>query len=188
MVQCNFWELNFTTVLRVQLRMIVMLLVVKFHESIKQEAKFTWNMQRALNMCFHVAVIFFVVYRAGEDEELEVCNFSREWDFSANHSLNDHHRYWSHMLSDCWSYVNISHLSSLNHHLIFIIFFNLFLRDRVSSMRCHALEIFIYFFMSQTLEGERNCSRCQLEKIFKLLIDLQHSLSHSVRSCARCFR
>lgn len=65
-----FLELNIV-------RMIAMLLVVKFHESIKQEAKFTWNMQRALNMCFHVAVLFFVVYRS-EDEELEVCDFTRE--------------------------------------------------------------------------------------------------------------
>ena len=59
MHDCNFSD--FTMFLELNLmRMIAMLLVVKFHESIKQEAKFTWNMQRALNMCFHVAVIFLL--------------------------------------------------------------------------------------------------------------------------------
>lgn len=71
MLDCNlsdfvmFWELNTE-------RMIATLFVVKFQESIKQEAKFAWNMQRAVNMCFHVAVMYFVMYRA-QSEELEVC-------------------------------------------------------------------------------------------------------------------
>ena len=126
---------------------------------------------------------FFVVYRA-EDEELEVCNFSREWDFSAYHSLNDHHRYCSHMLILCQQFTPFFIKSSSDFHHFLIFFFEI---ELVQWGVAH-LKFFIYFFMSQTLELVRNCSRCQLEKIFKLLIDLQHSLSHSVRSCARCFR
>lgn len=54
-------------------------------------------------------------------------------------------------------------------------------------MRCRALEDFYLFFYVSGSRVSKELLKMSAREDFKLLIDLQHSLSHSVRSCARCF-